>query len=317
MSWMEEAVIIEVLGVRVYAFGMSVALGALCGLIALALLGRASRLKPGAVELTGLLSILLGLCCSRLVFCLLNQELGHMMPFETWFQISGGGWSLFGLLTGVFLGGFLAARIVGEKTGRVLDLLSLSVLPVIIAERISENRIEDFDISRPLDSTFLNGTFLVVGEDEPCLATYYVAAAFALALFVFLLCRLRTERAPGDLALVFLLCFGAGSVVTESLRYDRFLSVSFVGLQQILAAVMLGLGVVLAVRRNRRKTPRLAIAALISLPLMVGIVLGLEFALDRTTWNKLLLYAAMIATVATPAVLGLRLLKGAERTEKP
>ena len=41
---------------------------------------------------------------------------------------------------------------------------------------------------------------------------------------------------------------------------------------------------------------------------MVGIVLGLEFALDRTTWNKLLLYAIMILTVAAPAAMGLRLL---------
>ena len=41
---------------------------------------------------------------------------------------------------------------------------------------------------------------------------------------------------------------------------------------------------------------------------MVGIVLGLEFALDRTTWNKILLYMVMILTVAVPAVMGLKLL---------
>ena len=64
----------------------------------------------------------------------------------------------------------------------------------------------------------------------------------------------------------------------------------------------------IAFKRGRARKPRLAIAALISLPLMVGIVLGLEFALDRTTWNKFLLYAVMILTVATPAVMGLKLL---------
>ena len=64
----------------------------------------------------------------------------------------------------------------------------------------------------------------------------------------------------------------------------------------------------IAFKRGRKRKPRLAIAALISLPLMVGIVLGLEFALDRTTWNKLLLYAIMILTVAAPAAMGLRLL---------
>ena len=43
--------------------------------------------------------------------------------------------------------------------------------------------------------------------------------------------------------------------------------------------------------------------------LITGAVIGLEFALDRTTWNKLLIYAAMIIVVAIPAVLGMILLK--------
>jgi hypothetical protein len=106
----------------------------------------------------------------------------------------------------------------------------------------------------------------------------------------------------------FLLLFGAASIITESLRYDFFLSVSFVGLQQVAAALMLALGVILAIRRSKRPKSVLAVAAVVSLPLMVGIVLGLEFALDRTTWNKMLLYAIMILTVAAPAVMGLKLL---------
>ena len=127
-------------------------------------------------------------------------------------------------------------------------------------------------------------------------------------LFVILLFRISRQKADGDTVIAFLLLFGAGAIVLESLRYDRFLSISFVGLQQILAAVMLAVGVVLAFVRGRKRKPRLAIAALISVPLMIGIVLGLEFALDRTTWNKMLLYAIMILTVAAPALMGLRLL---------
>ena len=42
---------------------------------------------------------------------------------------------------------------------------------------------------------------------------------------------------------------------------------------------------------------------------MVGIIVGLEFALDRTTWNKILIYVLMIITVAIPAGLGLKMLK--------
>ena len=308
MNLLEEAVIIEIFGVKVYAFGLYVMIGTICSMITLGLLAKAFQLKPGTAPLSALLAMVVGIICSRLTFCLLNQELGQMTPVSFWPQLAGGGWSMFGLVGGVFLGGWAASRIMKEKTAKVLDILSVSLLPTIVAERIAENRIEDFDISRALDSPLLANSFLAVGEDEPCLATYYVAAAAALALFVILLIRISRQKADGDTVIAFLLLFGAGGVVLESLRYDRFLSISFVGLQQIMAAVMLAVGVVIAFVRGRKQKPRLAIAALISLPLMVGIVLGLEFALDRTTWNKMLLYAIMILTVAAPALMGLRLL---------
>ena len=313
MNLLEEAVIIEVFGVRVYAFGLYVMLGAVCSMITLGLLARAFRLKQGAAPLAALLAMVAGIICSRLAFCLLNQELGKMTPVSFWPQLAGGGWSMFGLVGGVFLGGWAAARITKENTARILDILSVSLLPAVIAERIAENRIEDFDISRALDSELLAKSFLAVGRDEPCLATYYVAAAAALVLFLILLFRISKSRTDGDTATAFLLLFGAGAVVLESLRYDRFLSISFVGLQQVFAAVMLAIGVCLSFVRGRKQKPRLAVAAVISLPLMVGVVLGLEFALDRTTWNKILIYAVMILTTAAPAVMGLRLLnKGTE-----
>ena len=195
-----------------------------------------------------------------------------------------------------------------EQTGRILDVLSLAVLPLIAAERIGESRIEDFDISRPLDSEFLKSTFLAVGEDEPCLATYYVAAAVAAVLFLVLTFRFARKEKDGKLTVAFLMLFGAASIITESLRYDRFLSISFVGLQQVAAALMLAIGVILAVRFSNRPKSVLAVAAIVSLPLMVVAVIGLEFALDRTTWNKILIYILMIITVGIPAGLGLKLL---------
>ena len=308
MSLINEAVILDIFGIRMYAFGLYVTLGTLAALAVTAVCGRVLRLKPGTVPLTALCAILCGALLSRLAFCLMNQELGRMTPLSFWPQLNGGGWSLFGLIGGVFLGGLISAKITGERTGNILDALSLSLLPLIAAERIGENRIEDFDISRPLDSTFLNGTFLTVDEGEPCLATYYVAAIVAAALFIALVIRFsRTER-DGNLTIAFLLLFGAASIITESLRYDRFLSISFVGLQQVAAAIMLGLGLILSIRRSGKPKSVQAVLAAVSIPLFVGIVIGLEFALDRTTWNKILIYIGMIISVGIPAGLGLKLL---------
>ncbi len=308
MNLIDEAVIVELFGIRMYAFGLYVALGTLFAVIVLAIAGRTLGLKKGTVPLTAVLSSICGLVVSRIVFCLLNQELGQMTPFSFWPHLDGGGWSLFGLIGGIWLGGYISAKVMKEKPGRILDALSLAVLPLIAAERIGENRIEDFDISRPLDSMFLQGTFLAVGEDEPCLATYYIAAAVAVILFVILAFRFCRNRKPGNLTIEFLLLFGAASIITESLRYDRFLSITFVGLQQIAAALMLATGVILAVRQSNRPKSVLAAAAIASLLLAVGAVIGLEFALDRTTWNKILIYILMIVVVGIPAGLGMKLL---------
>ena len=308
MNLIDEAVIIEVFGIRVYAFGLYVALGALFAVIVMAITGRFVSLKKGTVPLTAFCSIVFGMIVSRITFCLLNRELGQMTPLSFWPQLNGGGWSLFGLIGGVFLGGFISSKIAKEKTGTILDILSLSILPLIAAERIGESRIEDFDISRPLDSTFLSGTFLAVGEDEPALATYYVAAAVAMILLAVLAFRFVRREKPGNLTIAFLLLFGSATIITESLRYDFFLSISFVGLQQAAAAITLALGVILAIRRYNRPKSGIAVAAIISLPLMVGAVIGLEFALDRTTWNKILIYLLMIVAVGIPAALGLKML---------
>ncbi len=309
MNLIEDAVIIEVFGIRMYAFGAYVTAGLLVAMIVLSLAGKALSLKKGTVPLTALCGTVCGLIMSRLSFCLLNQELGKMTPVSFWPQLNGGGWSMFGLIGGVFLGGWISARIAKEKTGHVLDAMSLAVLPLIAAERFGESRIEDFDISRPLDSAFLSRSFLATGEDEPCLATYYVAAAIALVLFIILAVRFTRKKRDGNLCVAFLILYGGTAIITESLRYDRFLSISFVGLQQIAAALMLALGVILAVRRSRNSRSPLAVSAIISLPLMAGFVIALEFGLDRTSWNKIVLYALMILAVSVPAAIGLILLK--------
>ena len=317
MNLIDEAVIIEIFGIRMYAFGAYVAVGALCSLLTMLMLRKAFDLKTGTVPLTFLLSAICGVVVSRLAFCLLNQELGRMMPLYSWFQAPGGGWSMFGLIGGVFLGGWISSKIMKEKAGSIMDMLSLSILPLIVSERIGENRIEDFDISRVLQSQAIANSFLATGDEYTrALKTYYVAAAVCAVIFAVLLLTFMRRKKNGDVAVMFLLIFGAASIILESLRYDFFLSISFVGLQQVAAALMLALGVILAAKRSNRPKSGLAIAAYISLPLMVGAVIGLEFALDRTAWNKILIYVLMIVVVSVPAALGLKLLgKGSKDSE--
>jgi hypothetical protein len=249
---------------------------------------------------------------SRLLFCLMNRDINMFEYLHAWPQVTGGGWSMFGLLGGVFLGGWLCAKITKQSTGRIWDVLSMAVFPAMIAERIGESRIEEFDLSRALENELLSNSVLALRGDEPRLRTYYVAAAVYLVLFIVLMLLARHSGRDGNLAIRFLLLFGAASIILESLRYDFFLSISFVGLQQVMAAITVALGIGLAVKRYNRPKSALSAAAIASVPMMVGAVLGLEFALDRTTWNKILIYVLMILSVSVPAGLGLQMLRQRE-----
>ena len=82
MNLIDEAVIIEIFGIRMYAFGLYIALGAVAALIVLAIAGRIRSLKGGTVPLTALCAGICGLIVSRIFFCLLNQELGQITPFS-------------------------------------------------------------------------------------------------------------------------------------------------------------------------------------------------------------------------------------------
>ena len=53
MNLIDEAVIVEILGIRMYAFGVYVALGALCAAVVLAIAGRTIGLKKGTVPWAG------------------------------------------------------------------------------------------------------------------------------------------------------------------------------------------------------------------------------------------------------------------------
>ena len=55
----------------------------------------------------------------------------------------------------------------------------------------------------------------------------------------------------------------------------------------------------------------LAVAALIAIPLTVGLGVLIEFMIDRTRISHYLLYLAFLLVVAVPVVLGIRLRKEA------
>lgn len=319
MKLLDEAVRIDLFGTDVYAFGLYCAIGAAFALIACGVICRMWNMKKGTAPLFGCLSLILGAVCGRLVFCLTDMELGGLIPLPAWFRIEIGGWSLFGVMGGVFFAAWLTAKLTGQKPLALLDTAAC-VLPLFItAERLAEARIEGFNISRSLGEDFPDIPFLTVRDEVygvRFLATYHLAAVLAVILFLgFLLLILRDRRRTGDLWILFLMLAGAGGILLESLRYDHFLEFSFVRFQQVLAAMMLVWGVLLAGKGCRRTQHRWFTGAVIALIVAVGVGIGVEFALDRTRFSHVILYILMIAALAVPVAMGIRMMKKREGNE--
>ena len=307
----EDAVTIEFLGVRLYAFGLYAALGLAIAMIVLSILLRRAKWPKGAAVLTGALAIACGFIVSRLFFCFMDQGLGGPVPPRGVLLVTGGGYSMMGALIGACIGAIAAAKIMKRPPAALLDLLSPALMLFVACERLGEGCIDDFGISRPLVGDLFKGSFLAVeGDYDWALATYLIEAFAALVLALVLLWDgSKKKRRAGNTFLLFLLLFGSSQVILESLRFDQHMHLSFVGLQQVMAMLLLAAGViVLAVRRMKDKRG-MAMAALVLLPVVAGIGVGLEFAIDRTTVNRFLLYALFILVMAAPAALGVELRK--------
>ena len=306
----EDAATTYFLGVQVYAFGLYVALGAALALIVLAMLIRREKGKKGTTALTGVLAILCGFAVSRLFFCFMDQGLGGPVPLRGVILLTGGGYSMMGALFGACFGALLAAKITGQNSARMLDLLSPALLLFIACERLGEGYVDDFGISRPLVGELLKGSFLSLeGDYDWTLATYLIESFTALVLALILLRDVNRKRRAGNSFILFLILFGATQVILESLRFDQHMHLSFVSLQQVMAILLLAAGVTVVALRHWKDKKRLATTAVAVLPLAAALGVGLEFAIDRTTMNRYLLYAVFILAMAAPAYLGIKLRK--------
>lgn len=319
MKMWEEAPKTEIFGLQVYSFGLYCAAGVLCAVVAVCLLCRTERLKKGTGALLSCLSILCGMICSRLTFCLLGGIESGMLPPAFWINITTGGWSLYGMIFGVFAGAWISSRILGEKSTVLLDIVSCSIPLAMAAERFGEKGFDLFDISRTLpEYGFPRNTFLAVQDpyysDVAYMATYLAAAIASMVLFLILVFFLTRRRRDGDLWILFLILCGAGGILLESLRYDHFLEFSFVRFQQVLAAILFVWGSVLAVIRYGRTKTGLKLFFAFFLTAAIGACIAIEFALDRTDLSHYFLYLVMTAVLIVPAISGILLLTKQEKT---
>lgn len=310
----------ELFGIQLNIWGLYCAIGALCAFAAMCVICAWKEMKKGSAPVLGLASLILGILCSRVLYCTVESLTKVQMPFSAWLEITEGGWSLFGMIGGVMLAAWISAKIMKEKPGRMLDAASAALPLMIAAERMGEESLQAFfnetsDVFNLSREVFSEGFLTIANGGKTYIATYRIDAIFAMVLFLALaFSLLNRKRRDGDLWILFLLLCGAGGVLAESLRKDQFMEYSFVRFQQVLAAVMLFAGVAAAGRRGKPGTGSRYIGALITMILTVAECIGLEFIIDRSNAVHATIYSVMAGTLAIPVIHGVVLL-GAGKEE--
>ena len=307
----EDAPTLSILGVNVYAFGLYVAVGLALGLLLLAFLLKKYKARPGTAPLTGALAMACGFVLSRLFFGFMDESLGQTMPLWAMLRVNTGGYSMMGALIGACFGAVMSARLTRQSPARLLDYLAPCLLLFAACERLGEGCVEEFGVSRFLSDELFKGSFLAEETDFGLrLNTYIIESAVMLLLSILLFLDISDKRKAGNTFIKFMLLFGGAQILLESLRYDQHMTIkAYVKLQQVIAMMLLGMGVIILAIRGWRQHRKLAVAALAFIPLCVGAGVGIEFMIDRTAVSHYLLYAAFLLVVGVQVGLGLKLRK--------
>lgn len=222
-------------------------------------------------------------------------------------------------LAGAFAGCILAVLCGASRADRIKMLDSL---PVAGCVSIALGRLAFFftDADRGQIMTRLTSlpwAYPVAnasGQPEYRFATFLFQAAAAAVLGIILaVIFFRRKHHPGDIAILFVLCYSASQVLLDSTRYDSLYlrSNGFISIVQVLSAAVLVITLLFlslqAVKNLRRKS--LIIPLWVGLSGLIGGVGYMEYYVQRHGRNAAFGYSIMALCLCCIAGLGIWLLK--------
>lgn len=316
---------LDVFGLRLYGFGLAVALAALLAWLLLHLGEKRYALPAGSARLLIVLALPISLLLSRALYSLILRERlfydvmdGSYLGLRPFLDLAGGGLSFFGMLMGIVLAALLAARLLRRPGAQMLDWVALPLVVFISIARFGEilgGQGFGEELSLPALQFFPLG---FRNSYEEWYLAVCVLEGLAAALIALSLLRSRGEQArPGDRMIRMLIPFAAMQVFLESLRQDAYLrleSNAFIRVEQVLAMLVLVILLSLLSRPALRAGHgRLLLVAWLSLLLAAGAALAAEFN-EKLPLPKALLYALSLLAQCLHIWIALRLLR---RTRRP
>lgn len=312
---MNETIVLWTLGdLTLTAWSLCLALGAGAAVLLTVLLGRKTLGVDASLSLC-LAAIPGAVLGGRLLYGLtmLESILVDFGGLSFLPQLWQGGFTLFGAVLGGAGTVWLYARATKRKASALWNLLAPGAALTLTVARLAE-----YFTSQGL------GDYLM--DEALCVFPLAVQSAYGdwqlpvflyegVAALVMLAVTLAVQRRRGYTAEIFLILLCLSQVLLESLREDEFIRFGFVRFNQLAAAVLLA--GVLAVRVIRQvriggwhpwQIIRMAIYAV-----GIGVIIALEFALDKSELDNGLLYGVMAATLL---IMGAALLCNGRKAEQ-
>ena len=299
------------------------ALGALIACVWTAYRGHKFRAGGGSAAVFSLLSAVLGLFLGRAVYCgvrfekLFYDPMGDYLGLAPFLDLSQGGFNVIGVILGVLF----SALLVGAVSGRGgLALLDSGAVPGMalfawarFVEPLSGTGFGDL-ITNPELCRF---PFAIEnGWGDYALSVCFIEAVLAAVIALAMLIAGRFCWKKGTLAGVTLALLCVSQIMPDSLRQDDVLFLFiFARVSQMGYGVVL-MGVLIAglIRGGKRGLSGKTIALEIFLLLLgIGVIIGAEFALDKTNWPDAAVYAGMIAALLFMGILVIRRLAKEDR----
>ena len=294
-------------------FSLLIGLGALLWWLT-ALWMRAVRcrrsLNAGQVSFAALWMLVLGVVCSRALYCVVNYdryvlaEGGGAQAARLW----EGGTSLCGALLGAMLGLAVAARLSGARTGRLANCFApgwglFTLCAAFALRQTGEGWGKLIEMER------LTGTPLVLQDryGDWRFAVYRMDAALGALVFVTAAARMSVGKRPAswNVCAWAVGLWAAGRIVTASAREGDLLRVEYFRIEQIGAMVALIAILIARIAADRRAgAGGKRFGWIVPFAVGAGIATAMEFAVDREgglEWK----YCAMLAGAALCLVAAL------------
>ena len=262
----------------VFAVGMTVL--AAC-------LDRQKGMRPAGICLYGAMAAVLGLFLGRAVYCavcwyeVFFDYMGNFAGVLPFFDPEIGSVNVMGIAAGLLLAAPIAAAITKGKTAAYLDAAAIPALGMYILARVIE----------PLTGQGY-GDFM-----EMYVEVCYVEAILTAIVLGVVIWLGKKVRKPGTLAQYALVLWALTQIFPEALRCDNvlyvlvFARVTHLGLACTVGFALLRLLWQGAKHGLGKKEIALDVLGLAA---GIGLCISMIFALDKTNWPKLAVYAGLL-----------------------